>query len=40
MEFPRVAQRDAPLKENGSRSFFVAFMVSALKRDFYNVTSK
>jgi hypothetical protein len=37
---PRHAQRDAPFKENGSRSFFVAFMVSATPGNFSHVTSK
>ena len=32
---PRVAQRDAPFKENGSRSFIVAGMVSATPAELF-----
>ena len=37
---PRDAQRDVHIKQSGSRPFFVASMVSALKRNFYNIVSK
>jgi hypothetical protein len=32
---PRVAQRGASFKENGSRSFIVAYMVSAAPAEFF-----
>jgi hypothetical protein len=33
-------QRVGPIKQSGSRAFFVTFMVTALRRNFYNIVSK
>lgn len=37
---PRVAQRDVAFKRSSSGPSFVAFTVSALRWDFYNIASK
>jgi len=38
--FPRDAQRAVQVKRSGSGAFSVAFMASALKRNFYHIACK